>query len=119
MMNSKLTNAMALEIAIASVEREDVKAKLQKMLEQTQKRKSADRKPTKTQIENADLKLAILESMEVDKQYTITDLMGTVAELEGMSNQRVSALVRQLLLDNKVRREEIKRKAYFSLNLEV
>ena len=41
------------------------------------------------------------------------------AEIAGLSNQRVSALVRQLKDEGKVTREEIKRKAYFSLTLEV
>lgn len=116
---TKMTNAMALEIAIATVDNAEAKAKLEKMLAQTQKKNSAERKPTATQTENIGLKNVILESMEVGKSYTVTELMKSVAELDGLSNQRVSALVRQLLLDGKVTREEIKRKAYFSLAVEV
>ena len=118
-MTNKMTNAMALEIAIASVDNAEAKAKLEKMLEQTLKKNSAERKPTATQTENIGLKDAILAFMEVGKQYTVTDLMKGCAEIAGLSNQKVSALVRQLLLDGKVTREEIKRTAYFSLALEV
>lgn len=118
-MTNKMTNAMALEIAIASVVDETAKAKLQKMLEQTLKKNSADRKPTKTQVENVTLKDAIYAYMTFGQKYTITDLMTQCKALEGMTNQKVSALVRQLVLDGKVIREEIKRKAYFSLKEEV
>lgn len=114
-MMNKMTNAMALEIAIASVENAEAKAKLEKMLEQTLKKNSAERKPTATQTENKGLKEEILLFMEVGKQYTVTDVMKGCKAVEGLSNQRVSALVRQLLLEGKVTREEIKRKAYFSL----
>ena len=71
-------------------------------------------KPTKKQVENADLRAVILDSMEDGKQYTITDLIKSVPELADESNQRVSALVRQLKEAHLVNREEIKRVAYFS-----
>lgn len=41
--------------------------------------------------------------------------MSAVPMLDGASNQKASALVRQLVIDKKVKREIIKRKAYFSL----
>lgn len=116
---TKMTNAMALEIAIATVDNVEAREKLEKMLAQTLKKNSAERKPTATQTENMGLKDAILASMEVGKQYTVTDLMKSVAELDGLSNQRVSALVRQLKDAGLLEREEIKRKAYFSLKAEV
>lgn len=121
-MTNKMTNKVALEIAIASVKASgnmEAVEKLEKMLAQVEKKNSADRKPTATQKENIGLKESILAFMEVEKQYTITDIMKGCAEVAGLSNQRVSALVRQLLLEGKVTREEIKRKAYFSLTLEV
>ena len=118
-MTNKMTNKVALEIAIASVDNAEAKAKLEKMLEQTLKKNSAERKLTATQTENVGLKDAILAFMEVGKQYTVTDIMKGCAKVDGLSNQRVSALVRQLKDDGKITREEIKRKAYFSLALEV
>lgn len=121
-MTNKMTNKVALEIAIASVKASgnmEAVEKLEKMLAQVEKKNSADRKPTAAQKENIGLKEGILAFMEVGKQYTITDIMKGCAEVSELSNQRVSALVRQLLLDGKVKREEIKRKTYFSLTLEV
>lgn len=111
----KMTNAKALNYVIANCEvPADVKEKLEKMLEQVQKKNSAERKPTATQKENVDLKVAILDGMEVGKQYTISDLMKSVPAVADLTNQRVSALVRQLKDEGLVVREEIKRKAYFS-----
>ena len=51
--------------------------------------------------------------MEYGKKYTITDLMKSIPEIADLSNQRVSALVRQLMEDKLVERTEEKRKAYF------
>ena len=84
--------------------------------------KGGDRKPTAKQTENADLKTVILEFLadREDEKFTITDMwknIPTLAENPEMSNQRISAIVRQLVMDNLVTREEIKRKAYFSVNV--
>lgn len=122
-MTNKLTNAMALTTAIEILSTDsqhaEVVEKLQKMLVQTQKKNSSERKLTATQTENIALKEAIICSLELGKKYTITDIMKTCKEVEGLSNQRVSAIVRQLKDSGELVREEIKRKAYFSLSEEV
>lgn len=82
-------------------------------LELLAKKNSSEKKPTATQKENVDLKNQILENMESEKLYTITDMMKQFDCLSGLSNQRVSALVRQLKEDNLVERIEEKRKAFF------
>lgn len=112
----KMTNVKALDYVLANATLPtDVKEKLETMKAQFVKKNFADRKPTATQTENAGLKVAIINAMEVGKAYTITDLMKCVPELADLSNQRVSAIVRQLKDEGTVVREEIKRKAYFSL----
>lgn len=83
-------------------------------LELLAKKNSADKKPTKVQVENEGIKAEILEGMEVGKAYTITDLIKEVPAIAELSNQRVSALVRQLVADGSVVRTEEKRKAYFT-----
>ena len=114
-MTNKMTYVKALEIAIKAVEdNKEVAEKLEALKASVAKKNSAERKPTATQKANEGYKTAILEFMEVGKKYTITDLMKEVVELADLSNQRVSALVRQLKEDGLVLREEEKRKAYFS-----
>lgn len=84
-------------------------------LELLAKKNSAEKKPTAVQVANEGIKQAIVDGMEVGKSYTITDIMKSIDECAELSNQRVSALVRQLVTDGVVVRTEEKRKAYFSL----
>jgi len=84
-------------------------------LELLAKKNSAEKKPTATQVANDGIKTAILNGMEEGKLYTITDLIKSIPEIADLTNQRISALVRQLIVDGKVERIEEKRKAYFRL----
>ena len=74
-------------------------------------KKNANRKPTKAQAENEGIKSAILDFMVEGKEYTVTDIQKGVG-LE--SNQKASALVRQLKEADLVIRKEEKGKAYFT-----
>ena len=114
-MTNKMTYVKALEIAMKAVEdNKEVTEKLEALKESISKKNSAERKPTATQKANEEYKKAILLFMEVGKKYTISELMKEVVELADLSNQRVSALVRQLKDSGLVERTEEKRKAYFS-----
>ena len=114
-MTNKMTYVKALEIAMKSVEdNKEVYEKLEALKESISKKSSAERKPTATQKANEGYKEAILSFMEVGKKYTISELMKSVVEIADLSNQRVSALVRQLKESGLVERTEEKRKAYFS-----
>ena len=84
-------------------------------LELLSKKNSADKKPTAQQTANEAVKTAIVNGMEVNRLYTITELIKEIPECAEMTNQRVSALVRQLVDAGLVKRTEDKRKAYFSL----
>ena len=65
-------------------------------------KKNASRKPTKVQEENEVIKTKILEGMAVNRAYTITDLIKTISDISDLTNQRVSAIVRQMVVDGKV-----------------
>ena len=112
----KMTNVKALSYILTSCDLpEDVKAKVEAMKASYEKKASADRKPTPTQVENANHKASILAVLADGNQYTISDLMKAVPELADLSNQRVSAIVRQMALTAEVQRIEDKRKAYFKM----
>ena len=83
-------------------------------IELLDKKNSAERKPTAQQVANKGIQEAIIEGMEKGKLYTITDLIKCIPECAEMTNQRVSALVRQML-GVSIERVEEKRKAYFKL----
>lgn len=82
-------------------------------LELLAKKNSADKKPTAQQTANDGIKAEILEGMAEGKLYTITDLIKEIPACADLTNQRVSALVRQLKDEGSVDRVEEKRKAYF------
>lgn len=79
------------------------------------KKNSAEKKPTAQQVANDGIKSAIVDGMESAKAYTITDIIKSVPECAELTNQRVSALMRQLVDAKIVIRTEDKRKAYFTL----
>jgi hypothetical protein len=82
-------------------------------LELLAKKNSSEKKPTASQVVNEGIKSAILNGMESGKLYTITDLIKSIPECAELTNQRVSAIVRQLKDEGSVERIEEKRKAYF------
>lgn len=111
----KMTYAKALDVAIAKVDNAEVKTKLEALKASIVKKNSAERKPTATQKANDGFKVAIVEGMVEGTAYTITDLIKTIPAIADLSNQRVSAIVRQLVEAGSLVRTEVKRKAYFSL----
>lgn len=82
-------------------------------IELLEKKNSSEKKPTAQQIANKSTQDAIYEGMEANHLYTITDLIKVIPECADLTNQRVSALVRQMIAEEKVERIEDKRKAYF------
>lgn len=84
-------------------------------LELLDRKNTAERKPTAVQVANEGIKTAILDGMTPNTLYTVTDIQKGVPECGELSNQRVSALLRQLVESGAVVRTEDKRKAYFSL----
>jgi predicted transcriptional regulator len=85
-------------------------------LELLAKKNSAEKKPTEKQTENIGIKEVILDVLgENGGLMTVTDVQKSRAELAELSNQRVSALLRQLKDEGYVERVEDKRKAYFKL----
>ena len=83
-------------------------------LELLAKKNSGEKKPTAQQVANESLKQTIIEVLtDNGGLMTVTDVQKSCEELSVLSNQRVSALLRQLKDDGKVERVEDKRKAYF------
>lgn len=74
---------------------------------------NGEKKLTATQEANLLLKDAIYNAMTADAKYTVTDVMKLVPELDGLSNQKVNALVAQMVKANLLERIEEKRRAYF------
>lgn len=87
-------------------------------IELLNKKNSRSGKPTKTQVENETIKNAIFDTLQaMGKPVTVTQLLAT-DELNGLSNQKVSALLTQLRESDKVVRTVEKKVAYYSIKEE-
>ena len=109
----KTTNVKALAYVLDNYDLPtEIHAKLEKMKVQFEKKNSAEKKPTATQIANEGIKILILEVIG-NSSLTITEMQKINGELAELSNQKISALLKQMVENGSVVREEIKRKAYF------
>jgi len=94
----------------------DMVAFIEHEIELLNKKNSAEKKPTAQQTANESIKEVILDVLGKDGGLmTVTDVQKSTEELADLSNQRISALLRQLIADGYVERVKDKRKAYFKL----
>lgn len=116
-MTNKMTNVVAMEMAIEMVKENggstELVEKLEKIKEGFEKKKSSTKK-TATQEENEKLKNIIVEFLrDSEKKFTATELAKEVPELAELTNQRITSLLTALVKDLRIQREVEKRKAYF------
>lgn len=112
---TKRDNFNTLRGIVENLGREDLVEFIDHEIELLNK-KATSKKPTKIQVENENIKGLIIEGLEnLGKPVTISELQESDENLANLSNQKISALLTQLIKDNKVVRIEDKRKAYFSL----
>ena len=122
----KMTYVVALNTAIARLNdlmEEDLAptiSKLTDLRDATIKRNSKERKPTpkeqakaETDSALADAVLAVLSN--ATDPMTVTAIKEADEAFAEVKVQKLSAVVRKLLLDGKVKREEVKHKAMFSI----
>ena len=83
-------------------------------LELLAKKNSAEKKPTAQQTANKGIADAIVAHLSADpnRLFTITEIIKEVPACADLTNQRVSAIIRQLI-GVSVERVEEKRKAFF------
>lgn len=115
---TKRENFTAIRDILEEVGREDLVAVMEHELELLAKKNaSGTSKPTAVQIANEGIKDEILECMgkEPNRLFTISEMQKLFPCCAELSNQRVSALMKQLKEDGKVKRLEEKRKAYFQI----
>jgi hypothetical protein len=79
------------------------------------RKNSSDKKPTAVQQANEELKEAILAFLQPGDKYTITEFIKNVPECADKSNQKVSAIVSQMVSDGKLEKVIEKRVSYFTL----
>ena len=93
----------------------DLVAFIEHEIELLDKKNSGEKKLTIQQVANEGIKDAIVEGMEENRLYTVTELIKEITECNELTNQRVSALLRQLISEGKVVKTVGKRKSYSQL----
>lgn len=115
-MTNKITYKSVLEKVIAGKPlTADEIEKAQALLASLEKKSGTERKPTATQVANEGLSAAIFEVMtaEPNRLFTVSELLKAVPAVAGMSNQKVSALLRGMKDKGMVEKVEDKRKSFF------
>lgn len=110
---TKMTYVDALNSALACEGLSaEVAEKLTALRASLEKKSNAEKKPTAKQKETAEVAQTLLAQLkENGNALTVSEMIAQLPVCEGMSNQKVSALVRSL--GSAVERVEEKRKAYF------
>lgn len=119
-MTNKMTNRKALAFVLENVTDlpADVREKLENMAASLDnKAASTTRKPTAKQVENIGLRKNIMDFLRGNPNLlvTCTDIGKKVKELDGMNNQRISALMRALVESGEVVKITEKGKSLFQL----
>lgn len=113
---TKITYVIALETAINAVADEEVKEKLTALKAQIEKKASSEKKPTKTQVENERLKAEIVSALTaIDRPLSMKEIMAEVPAVEGLTNQKVTHLVSDLVKASILERSVVKKVPYFAI----
>ena len=98
---------------MVTVPKEAIIDRMKKDIKLASKKSSKSGKPTKTQVENAQLKDAMLNAMCGQSAMTIDEIKGICEEIADLSTSKISALLTQLRESGQVERTYIKKKAHF------
>jgi len=115
-MEKKITKRMVLEHLINDYSTDEMVVEYAKHEIELLDNKKANSTKTKTQVENENIKNVIVETLtEMAKFATITEIQEANASLAELSNQKISALLKQLVDNEIVKKQVDKKKAYFGM----
>jgi hypothetical protein len=77
-------------------------------------KKSTSKKPTATQVANEGLKDTIVSVLEA-REMTASEVLNATDEFKGLSNQKISALLKQLVDEGRVAKSTDGKKSLFSV----
>lgn len=105
---TKMTYAVAIDNALNGNITDEVREKLEALKAQLAKRNNGSHKPTKTQRENEGVKDSILGVLTTEGKQC-----KDIADALGISGQKCSALLKQLVDEGKAEKYAEKRVTYF------
>ena len=107
---------MFTEIRNIVADNEEMIAFIDHEIELLDRKSNSSRKPTKTQIENNGFKTEIVEYLtEVDTPKTIKELQANISSISGLTNQRITHMLTDLVKAGTLVKEYVKKTPYFSV----
>lgn len=107
---------MFAEIRNAVIDNAEMVAFIDHEIELLNRKSTSPKKPTKTQMENDAFKAVIVDYLaNVDAPKTIKELQAEVAELNGLTNQRITHMLTDLVKAGKLTKEYVKKTPYYSI----
>lgn len=80
------------------------------------KKSSAERKPTKAQLENEVFKTCIVDYLNsVGTAHCIKEMQSAISEIAELSNQRITHLLTALVNEGKITKEYRKKTPYYTI----
>lgn len=115
-MTKKETINLLIDVLMGNKEVEDMQIFVDFLIHEREllEKKSSNSGQTKTQKENETIKEKIVETLrDLGKYATITEIQNANVELGTYSNQKISALLKQLVDNKEIEKVIDKKKAYF------
>lgn len=107
---------MFAEIRNIVANNEEMVAFIDHEIELLERKSNSPKKPTKTQIENDSFKAEIVEYLtEVDTPKTIKELQAEIPSISGLTNQRITHMLTDLVKAETLTKEYVKKTPYYSV----
>ena len=85
-------------------------------IELLNRKSGSPRKPTKTQVENDGFKAEIVDYLtEIDTPKTIKELQANISSISGLTNQRITHMLTDLIKAGTLVKEYVKKTPYYSV----
>lgn len=115
-MEKKITKRVVLEHIINTYANDQMVIDYAKHEIELLDNKKASNVKSKTQVENENIKNVIVETLiDIAKYVTISELQDANETLASLSNQKISALLKQLVDSEVIKKQIDKKKAYFGM----
>ena len=107
---------MFAEIRNIVADNEEMVAFIDHEIELLERKSNSPKKPTKTQIENDGFKAEIVTYLtEVDTPKTIKELQAEIPSIGGLTNQRITHMLTDLVKAETLTKEYVKKTPYYSV----
>lgn len=112
----KTKREMFAEIRNAVIDNEEMVTFIDHEISLLNRKSSGTRKPTKTQVENEAFKAEIIAYLtEVDSPKTIRELQAEMPSISGLTNQRITHMLTDLVKAETLTKEYVKKTPYYSV----